>query len=91
MTVESLRLIRNILLRSAVLSYAFLILSVLVWLPFADTWTGLTSNWYHITPETVNNIMVDFLSVVKFYAIFVLLVPGLAIHWTIKREESRKP
>jgi len=70
--------------------YGFLILSALVWLPLSETWTGLTSNLYHVTPERVQNIVVDFLSVAKFYAIFVLLVPGLALHWTIKSEESRK-
>jgi len=90
MTLESLRLTRNILLRSAVLCYLFLILSALVWLPLSETWTGLTCSWYHITPERVHKIVVDFLSVAKFYAIFVLLVPGLAVHWTIKSEESKK-
>jgi len=90
MTLESLRLVRNILLRSALLCYGFLLLSALVWLPLAETWTGLTSTWYHIPPERVNEIVIDFLSVAKFYAIFVLLVPGLALHWTIKSEQSKK-
>lgn len=90
MTLESIRLARNILLRSAVLCYAFVILSALIWLPLSETWTGLTSNWYHITPEKVHNILIDFLAAAKFYAIFILLVPGLALHWTIKSEESRK-
>lgn len=89
MTLDSLRLWRNILLRSAALSYAFLMLSALIWLPFSDTWTGMTSSCYHITPETVHNIVVYFLSVAKFFAIFVLLVPGLALHWTIKREMAK--
>lgn len=90
MTLESLRLVRSILLRSAALCYAFLILSALIWIPLSETWTGLTSSWYHIPPERVNTIVIDFLSVAKFYAIFVLFVPGLAIHWTIKKEESKK-
>ena len=89
MTLDSLRLIRNVLLRSAALCYAVIILSALIWLPLSDTWTGLTSNWYHITPDRVHNIVVDFFSVAKFYAIFVLLVPGLALHWTIKREQPK--
>jgi len=89
MTLESLRLLRNILLRSAAISYAFLLLSALIWLPFSDTWTGLTSSWYHVTSETVHNIVIYFLSVAKFFAIFVLLIPGLAIHWTIKRDMAK--
>lgn len=90
MTLESLRLTRNILLRSAVLCYAFIILSALIWLPFSEGWTRLTSNWYQIAPERVHAIVIDFLTVAKFYAIFILLVPGLALHWTIKKEVSRK-
>ena len=89
MTLDSLRLWRNILLRSAALCYAFLIVSALIWLPLSETWTGLTSNWYHITPEAVHNIVIYFFSVAKFFAIFVLLVPGLALHWTIKRETAK--
>jgi hypothetical protein len=89
MTLESLRLTRNILLRSAVLCYVAIILSALLWLPLSETWTGLVCNWYHITPERVHNIVVYFFSVAKFYAIFMLLVPGLALHWTIKREQSK--
>jgi hypothetical protein len=90
MTLESLRLARNILLRSAAICYAFLILTALIWLPFKDTWTGLTCSWYNIPPEKVQKIVIDFFSVAKFYAIFVLLVPGLALHWTIKRDFPQK-
>ena len=86
MTLESLCLMRNILLRSAALCYAFILLSALIWLPMSETWTTLTANWYHITPERVHNIVVDFFSVAKFYGIFVLLVPGLALHWTVKKD-----
>jgi hypothetical protein len=89
MTLDSLRLWRNILLRSAAICYAFLLLSALIWLPLSETWTAMTSSWYHITPETVHNIVIYFFSAAKFFAIFVLLVPGLALHWTIKREMAK--
>ena len=88
MTLDSLRLLRNILLRSAAICYLFLILSALVWLPFADTWTSLTTSWYHVTPEKVHNLVIDFLSFTKCYAIFILLVPGLGVHWEIKKQQS---
>lgn len=87
MKLDSIRLARNILLRSAALCYAFLLLTALIWLPFADTWVGITSSWYHITPERVHSLVINFLSVAKFYGIFILLVPGLALHWTLKTEE----
>lgn len=89
MKTESLRLARNLFLRAAAISYAFLIVSALIWLPLSETWTQMTCSLYHITPERVHNIVVDFLSAAKFYAIFLLLVPGLALHWTLKQELSR--
>lgn len=89
MTLDSLRLLRNILLRSAALCYAFMIVSALIWVPLSDTWTGLTSNLYLVPAETVHNIVVWFLTAAKFLAIFVLLIPGLALHWTIKRETAK--
>ena len=90
MTLESMRFARNLLLRSAAVCYGLLILSVLAWLPLSHTWTRVCTNWYHVTPEKVHAIVVDFFTVAKFYAIFVLLVPALALHWTIKSEESKK-
>ena len=89
MNIENLRLARNILLRSALISYVILLLSALIWYHFAGTWMGVSTTWYQVTPEKVNNLLIDFLSVAKFFAIFFLLVPGLAIHWTLKSEMSR--
>lgn len=90
MTLDSLRLIRNILLRAAIVCYAFALLMALSTIALWDTWTALTSQWFHTAPETLGPMILYFFSAIKFYAIFILLVPGLAIHWTLKREESRK-
>ena len=89
MTTETLRMVRNILLRSAALGCAYMLLSLLLWLPFADKWTPMTTTLYHIPPEKVRDLVVDFLTWAKFYTTFVLIVPALAIHWTLKHEAAK--
>lgn len=91
MTLDSLRLLRNILLRAVVIGVVFNYASLLVTFAFWDTWTGLIAQWYHITESEFSRpTMLYFFVAVKFFNIFVLLTPALAIHWTIKREMSRK-
>lgn len=91
MTLDSLRLLRNILLRTVVISVVFSYTTLLVTFAFWDTWAGVTSQWLHLTPEALSRpIMLYFFVAVKFFNIFVLLAPALALHWTIKREMARK-
>jgi len=85
MTLDSLRLVRNFLFRTAAISLAFNYTSILVTFAFWDTWSGLTSQWFHV--EALSRAaMLNFFVAIKFYIGFVLLAPALALHWTIKRE-----
>lgn len=86
MSSESLELIRNILLRTAAIAYGFAILSALATFVLWDTWTSLISQWFHTTPAILGPLILAFFTAVKFYAIFMLLVPALALHWTIKAQ-----
>ena len=91
MTLDSLRLLRNVLLRTVVINFVFSYSSLLVTFAFWDTWTGLLSQWFHIAPESFSRTtMLYFFVAVKFFNIFVLLAPALALHWTIKREAAGK-
>lgn len=89
MNVESLRLIRNILLRSvvvgAVLTLGMQIATVVGW----STWTEIAVKWMHADAVQFSTIVLCFFSAIKFFLLFILLTPGLAIHWTIKRELAR--
>jgi len=89
MNLDLLRLVRNILLRTAAIAYSFILVSSLVTITFWDTWTGLNSQWFHISPETLGLLVANFLACAKFYAIFLVLSPALALHWTIKASEKK--
>jgi uncharacterized membrane protein YcfT len=91
MTLDSLRLLRNILLRTAVISIACSYAALLATFAFWDTWAALTSQLFHLSPEALSRpVLLYFFVAVKFFNIFVLLAPALALHWTIKREMAGK-
>lgn len=88
MNLESVRLARNILFRTLVVVFALNLLVALATFGLWDTWTTLTSQWFHTTPEVLGPLMVNFFTTAKFVAIYVLLAPAIALHWTLTAEKS---
>jgi len=90
MNLEYLRLIRNILYRSAavaaVLSLIFWALTFGMW----ETWSSMCLKMYNLNQTQLMTLCIDFFTQVKFLVWYVFLTPALAIHWTIKREFGRK-
>jgi ABC-type uncharacterized transport system permease subunit len=90
MSIETLRILRGILLRAFVIGVGFGLLyagaTVVGW----SYWVTLVSERWHLIDERGFGILVVAgLSLVRFFLVFVLLVPALAVHWTLKREEAR--
>jgi Na+-driven multidrug efflux pump len=84
--IELLKLIRNILLRAFVIGLGFAIFyggaTFLFWKPIIQ----LTSDQLHIiSHESFGLVVVSFLTEVRFFLIFCLLTPALALHWTIRK------
>lgn len=90
MTLDTLRLLRNILLRSVVVAVIFALLLAAVTFGAWDWWTGLAVTILHTDETTLGRFVIGFFVEVRFYVLFVLLTPALAIHWTIQRERSRQ-
>jgi hypothetical protein len=90
MTLETLRLLRNVLLRSfvigAVCALVMLIAMLVAW-PF---WTGLAMTWFRTDEANLSAVVLRLFIEIRFYLVFVLLTPGLAIHWTIRSELARR-
>ncbi len=91
MSSDLLPLIRNILLRTFAITYGLTILMALATFGLWDTWTALITQWFHTTPAALSSLMLTFFTAVKFYAIFILLAPALALHWTIKVRRRKEP
>ena len=89
MKIETMRSARNILLRTFAVTFILNLLMAAATFGLWDTWTSLTGQWFHTEPQTLGPLMVNFFAATKFFAIFVLLAPALALHWTLKAEERQ--
>jgi hypothetical protein len=89
MSLDALRLIRNVLLRSFAIGIVFggiyLALTLAAW----NTWTALAMAWWHTDEQHLSSLALNFFTTIRFYLVFVLFVPALAIQWTIRSELKR--
>lgn len=89
MNTDSLKQIRNLLLRTFVISvlvaWSTAALTILCW----DTWTAMMAQWFRMPPTEMGLMMGNWFALIKFYMIFVLLVPALALHWEIRSREKQ--
>jgi hypothetical protein len=88
-TCELLRLLRNILLRSVVIGVVFALILGVLTIAGWQTWIGLTMRWFHTDEATLTPLVLKFFIDIRFFLLFFLLTPGLAIHWTLKKEQAK--
>lgn len=88
MNTETLQAIRNLLVRVAAVSFLLSLFMALATFGMWDTWIHWTSTLFHVPKEGLGQTMVDFFALVKFYVIFLLLAPAIALHWTISKRKS---
>ena len=87
--LDTLRLLRNILLRCFAIGVVFALLMLVVTLAAWPVWTGLAMQWFHADQAQLANIVLAFFTGIRFYFLFILLAPALALHWTIRNEVAR--
>ena len=87
--LDSLRLVRNILLRIFAVGVVFALLMLVATLAAWPVWTGLAMRWFHADEAQLSAIVLQFFTAIRFYFLFILLAPALALHWTLRSERSR--
>ena len=90
MALETLRLIRNILLRCVVIGIAIAIVLGVATLAFWSFWIGLATTWLRTDEHYLSGVVIWFFTAVRFFLVFVLLTPALALHWTYRSELARR-
>jgi hypothetical protein len=90
MALETLRLIRNVLLRSALIGIIIALLMLVATLAFWSFWTGLAMTWFRTDETYLSGLVLWFFTAIRFFLVFVLLTPGLALHWTYRSEQARR-
>jgi len=89
MNFEILRLIRNILLRSFVIGFAIALFLGLVMMAAWTTWMDMAGRWFHTDSATLTPLVLKFFTEIRFFLLFVVLTPALAIHWTLKKDHKQ--
>lgn len=89
MNLELLRQIRNLLLRLAAISFVLSLVMAFSTVALWDTWAGLAAQWFRTAPAELGPVVVNFFAFIKFYYVFILLAPALALHWSIKAGENK--
>ena len=90
MNLESLRLARNILFRCVVVGVCFTLLLAIATFATWDAWIIPITDWLHTDEVQVSKLVLTLFTEIRFYIVFVLLTPALAIHWTLQRELSAR-
>lgn len=88
MDFNSIRMARNILLRTLAVIFCLNLFMFFSTFVFWDTWTSLATSWYHVSPGELGSLMLNFFTTAKFIAIYILLAPAIALHWTLKAEKK---
>jgi hypothetical protein len=87
MSYETLRLFRNILLRSFAVGIVIVLISELITVSGWTIWTGLVGSLLHAKEADLISIVLWFFTIAKLFLLFVVLTPALALHWTLKKEK----
>lgn len=88
--LETLTVIRNILLRSFLISIIYTFIVLIVYLTIPNSIALMVSSIYKINPTQVPILIIHFILMIKFFILFVLLFPALAIHWSIIKIDELK-
>jgi len=90
MTLETLKILRSILLKSFLIGYVLMLVTWAMYFLWRGNWEMLmVDQWHLIDRSTLEIIIVSLYSLAKFYFLFCILVPALAIHWVIKGLEKK--
>lgn len=85
MSKDNLLILRNLFLRAALVSVLMTWLMAILTMGMWDTWINLSSSMFRVKQEFLAELVTQFFTIAKFFTIYLLLVPGLALHWTVKK------
>ena len=91
MTLNTLRLTRNILLRCFALGFGMTLFLGFACFGLWDSWIGPACTVAHTTQSAIVPVVMNFFADLRIVMLYFLLIPALAIHWTLRREQGRIP
>jgi hypothetical protein len=86
MSLEFLRLTRDLLLRAFVIGLAIALILALFTFTGWTLWMQWATLWFHTSEAVLTPMVLSFFIHLRFFLLFCILMPGLAFHWTYKAE-----
>ncbi len=87
MEKQNLILLRNILLKTFLIGLVFALFIFFMTTTFFDKWSSLVLSKVFVTKEDLGKMFVNSMLYTRFYLVFVILVPAIALHWQIKSKK----
>ena len=84
MEKEKLILIRNFLFKTFIVGLIFALVVFVLTFIFWDKWSLVVYSKFGLSPKELAELFVNSLLYTRFYLIFVVLVPAIALHWLVK-------
>lgn len=91
MKLETLKEVRNLLLKVFLVSLIFAWLMAAATVGLWDYWSSIMSQMLRTPHEALGPMISNWFALIKFYMVFLLLAPALGLHWEIKSREKKCP
>ncbi len=84
MKKQNLMLIRNIFFKTFIIGLLFTLFLFVMTATFWNQWSSFVYSIFQVDQKELGKIVVRSFVNLRFYLIFILLVPAIGLHWTIK-------
>lgn len=87
MQKQNLVLFRNLLFKIFIVGFLFAILLFFLTTTFWDKWSGMVFAKFGVASKELGEMFVNSMLYTRFYLLFVILTPCVALHWLIKTKD----
>lgn len=84
MKKQNLILIRNIFLKTFIVGLLFALFLFVMTVTLWSHWAPLIFSIFQVNEKELGGIVVTSFINLRFFLIFILLVPAISLHWVIK-------
>lgn len=88
MQKQNLTLIRDFLFKTFIVGLLFAIFLFAMTVTFWGPWSSLIYSKFQVTEKELGELVVTSFLCLRFYLVFVILVPAIGLHWVIKSNKS---
>ena len=87
MNKQNLILLKSFLFKTFIVGIMFAVLIFVLTFCFWDKFSYIASSKFQVTQQDLGLVVINFFSILRFYLIFVILVPLIALHWLIESQK----